>query len=1481
VIDSKTIDLIIRAQLKGKNDLASITKSIADLEKALQAQSEAAKRGESSIDGLKATMLALESVQKSIKTNASLVKEFEALPSKIDRATNAVTKAREAYEKLEAKQKDSGKVTEEQAQKLFDLNAKYQGTQQTLDKLLNRQAALRKELTDLGADTQDLATYQTQLLKTSADLGLVYDRANTSVKNYGETVAAAREATRAAAKAQKDAARDAELFEAAQARAAAAEAAREADRKKYLNGPSESIRQAVSQSNEAELNRAREIARQRELADLQNAITKRTNEQSAAQAKAQSELNATLKKTADDTQATVRSYNTLSQASASLVPATASLRNVIQSIADPSRESMATLDGVDKAVSDLSKTIGQIDGPVKNYRETLIALNTVQRELANKAALIDTYNQQAQAVKRAEEEYANATAKVALYALAVRQGGESGQSFVASLAQAQAAAKRAADALASERTSADAAKQSLDEAGISSTNLAEAQDRLTDTARQAKTSSDQLAEAVEQFGTESESAGKKNDKLFGDGDGGRTTLSLMQRIRGEILSLTASYVGLQGAISLAGNSLDAYNKRQATKTVIGVGLGTMDKQAIDEDYKYVRDQSDRIGLVFEDTAKQYSKFAAAAALAGRGRQEIKYIFETFAEGGRVLGLTTDDLNGVFTALQQIFSKGKLSAEELRQQLGERLPGVLEVAQQALKDQFPDLNKAMAEGKVGAEQLILIAQKYREIVQAQLPSATESLAASQARLTNVVNDFKLAVADAGFADAYAAAIKRISEFIASPDGQDAAKNLAGAFESVLDIIVLLVENFDALSAVVTAFIGINIARSLIGMAQNLLDVKDAAKGAATELKFLQKAFLVLSAAIIGWEIGTYLREKFAAVRVFGVLMVTSLDRAWTQIKYGAQIAFEEIPRYVTNAAVAVENGFNEMIRRVGRVLQSFLNTIGNTKLASAVGQMIDKVTDTEYQKQTDRAKKLKDDLQAELTKIAQIEQDMINDAVRTDGVKLSDRKGATKFPGKGNGGGNTGPTEAELAKRQRLVESLQDRLDALDARINRASSQTLENQLSAVDLQTNALKADIEKIADKGVRQAFLDRLSRLRGELRQQIQTNFSDEILKEENALQTKLEQAEAAAGRKSKDNLDKRLAAIDQSYADTFRDIDKLMLKQFNNNIDTSGTTQKKEELQQIIQVQKGLAARKYYEEQINALIEQRKTQIDAVAAEEKNGQINRIEAEQKVNDIIANTSPLIEKVKNDGIAWAQANKDVFASPQLQQQFIATLTAAADKATVAKNQFAIMGDALEGTVGAAFDSLSNNLDAIVTGQKSIGDGFRDMGAAALKFFADFMRRIIMAIAEMYVLRALQAAMGMGGAAAGGATATAGTASIPANVAHAGGVVGSLSRSRGAAAEWFTSAPRYHTGGIVGLAPNEYPAILQKNEEVLKASDPRNILNGGAGGGSQSSDQAGTRFVLVDDRSKVAEAMASADGEQVIVQHIRRNAATIKQILG
>lgn len=78
----------------------------------------------------------------------------------------------------------------------------------------------------------------------------------------------------------------------------------------------------------------------------------------------------------------------------------------------------------------------------------------------------------------------------------------------------------------------------------------------------------------------------------------------------------------------------------------------------------------------------------------------------------------------------------------------------------------------------------------------------------------------------------------------------------------------------------------------------------------------------------------------------------------------------------------------------------------------------------------------------------------------------------------------------------------------------------------------------------------------------------------------------------------------------------------------------------------------------------------------------------------------------------------------------------------------------------------------------------------------------------------------------------------------HVGGIVGKPSQTRDVPMGLFAGAPRYHTGGIVGkkadgarsalaaaaeLKAGEVPAILMKNEEVLRADDPRHRVNLGA----------------------------------------------------
>jgi hypothetical protein len=50
----------------------------------------------------------------------------------------------------------------------------------------------------------------------------------------------------------------------------------------------------------------------------------------------------------------------------------------------------------------------------------------------------------------------------------------------------------------------------------------------------------------------------------------------------------------------------------------------------------------------------------------------------------------------------------------------------------------------------------------------------------------------------------------------------------------------------------------------------------------------------------------------------------------------------------------------------------------------------------------------------------------------------------------------------------------------------------------------------------------------------------------------------------------------------------------------------------------------------------------------------------------------------------------------------------------------------------------------------------------------------------------------------------------------HKGGTVGSGGSSTTVHPGVFAGAPRYHSGGIAGLKPDEVPAILQKGEVVL-----------------------------------------------------------------
>jgi hypothetical protein len=276
---------------------------------------------------------------------------------------------------------------------------------------------------------------------------------------------------------------------------------------------------------------------------------------------------------------------------------------------------------------------------------------------------------------------------------------------------------------------------------------------------------------------------------------------------------------------------------------------------------------------------------------------------------------------------------------------------------------------------------------------------------------------------------------------------------------------------------------------------------------------------------------------------------------------------------------------------------------------------------------------------------------------------------------------------------------------------------------------------------------------------------------------------------------------------------------------------------------------------------------------------GIITRSEGDQQQLSAIAQMQPLIEGMALSGQSFANAMQGALDPTKL-QEFIdklnlvtgsgARLNAELDR--TGKIISDGIGKGVDTTLAAAYDSLV----LVAQGSATWGETFEAAGRAILQSLAQILKEIALTIIKEQILIQIQLIR----KSLSGASGNLSESATGAAVFHSGGIVGSAaSRTRAVSPAWFANAPRYHSGGIVGIQPNEYPAILQRNEEVLSASDPRNVMNGGLTGGNAAQPQA-QRFVLVDDRSRVAEAMAGSEGEEVTMIHLRKNIPTLRQMI-
>src|SRR6218665_4038260 len=275
----------------------------------------------------------------------------------------------------------------------------------------------------------------------------------------------------------------------------------------------------------------------------------------------------------------------------------------------------------------------------------------------------------------------------------------------------------------------------------------------------------------------------------------------------------------------------------------------------------------RMGVPIQETATLYGRLQQAVRMLGGEQQDAISLTESISQALRISGASATEVQSSLLQFGQALSAGVLRGEEFN----------------SVVENSPRLAKALADGlSVPIGRLRTIAEEGRltaDVVVTALMSQKDKLAAEYAQLPVTVSQ-----AFTRLSNAFGQWISRLDES-------------TGFTEKVAEALTWLSENLDTvmqwlkriaevgLAVLIYRLIpALIIAWQTAGAAAVTAASTTAAAWATANLSLsnaiatvgkLRVAFGVLGAAIIGWEIGTWLSEKFEIVRKAGIFMVQVL------------------------------------------------------------------------------------------------------------------------------------------------------------------------------------------------------------------------------------------------------------------------------------------------------------------------------------------------------------------------------------------------------------------------------------------------------------------------------------------------------------------------------------------------------------------------------------------------------------------------------
>ncbi len=330
----------------------------------------------------------------------------------------------------------------------------------------------------------------------------------------------------------------------------------------------------------------------------------------------------------------------------------------------------------------------------------------------------------------------------------------------------------------------------------------------------------------------------------------RQSLGIFERMRGQILAVGASYVGVFGAANLVQGLFEAQRAMDGILAKFTVGFGG-DKNKAAQELEFVRKVANDLGLDLRTLATDYSQLTVATQGTILEGQRTRDIFMSVAKASRVLNLSAEDTSGIIKALTQIVSKGTVMSEELRGQIGDRLPGALQLMANGTKVTTAQLLKLMEQGKLSSEALVNFAFALSQKVAPGVDDASKRASASVERLKTAWFELQLRLANSGLMDAMGHSLDEIAKVLRDPQTIEAITTFGKALgELVVNAINFIKNNPDAIVNSLKAIGAILALKIVGGMVSSLIALTETIILLMPKLKAMGVAFAAMSGPV-GW------------------------------------------------------------------------------------------------------------------------------------------------------------------------------------------------------------------------------------------------------------------------------------------------------------------------------------------------------------------------------------------------------------------------------------------------------------------------------------------------------------------------------------------------------------------------------------------------------------------------------------------------------